>query len=231
MIMNIRKIALDIIILPSLFLLLVIVMSVFPKPPVIILGVFGGLILLFIISIRFGLFEDVELPAVQTEPNISIESAIDQVHKLFGLANEEVIIASGGLNEKMWNQDKLLDDLAFLIKRNVDIQFLTGPDLNFAKDSRLYRFLEFNLKEALVKMYILPNWPPTHFIIIDAAHVRLENRHDINTIDREAKILKYAGALAARAKIRYEDYRMNADMITLNDFYKLNFKDSPNVLL
>lgn len=203
-----------ILILVFFFILSIIFISVFTNFYVILGGSIFAIVLLWSISQSIHLFDDIDVPSTETRSNLSIKNAISEIHRLFSYANEQVIIVSGSLNHKIWNNNQLINDLIFLVKRGIDIQILCGPKLEIEKDSLIYNFLVDSISKGEIKLYIREKKPESHLIIIDDTHIRLEKMHISNSKKREALIQNYTGSLAGRAKSKFEEYRMESDMVT-----------------
>ena len=63
--------------------------------------------------------------------------------------------------------------------------------------------------------------PRSHFIIIDSAHVRLEDEHLASDPNRQAFIKYYAISLAGRARAKFEQYCTSANLINKENINEL----------
>jgi hypothetical protein len=211
------------IIIPIVFILLIVVASIFPRPIIVVVTVFFNAALLFILSSLMGLFNDIDIPKIETRHNLTIEQSIDEIHKLFRMATEQVLIVSGCLNQKIWDNPIIIDDLKNFISLKIEIQILTGRKLGVKLHSSLHDLLLDNVKKGNIKLYIIDQRPNIHFIVVDNSHVRLEKEHGSDERDRQAEIKIFGVGLAGRAKNKFENYRLDSTYITENNIDQLEF--------
>ena len=98
-------------ILSILFILMIFSASVINSILWIIISIITCVCILFVISHKMKLFYDIAIPVPEIRTNNTVEKAIDEIHRLFVLANEEVIIVSGALNKSIWENPRLIKDL------------------------------------------------------------------------------------------------------------------------
>jgi hypothetical protein len=218
-----KKTPFGIIIIPIVFFGILIFASIFTKPAFVVLSIFFNVALLFTVSLKMGLYNDIDLPKIETRHNLTIDQSIDEIHKLFRMATEQVLIVSGCLNQKIWNNPIIVDDLKNFISLKIEIQILTGRKLGINRHSELYDLLLDNVKKGNIKLYVVEERPNIHFIVIDNSHVRLEKEHGTNEKDRQAEIKIFGVGLAGRAKNKFENYRLDSTYITENNIEKLEF--------
>ena len=206
------------------FLIVLIYISAYPQKEYAIIGICILLVILTYFSIRFQLYHDVEIPKAVTKKNSDIITAIKEIHKLFDIALEQILIVSGTLNEKIWGSENIIKDFESFKLRKIELSIIVGKKLNIKKDSNLYNFLKDNAGSKYLNLYVCDETPTVHFIIVDNSHLRLEEKHEPNDDERKAEIKYYSGALAGRAKTRFEDYRVKSQLITKDDFLNNNNK-------
>jgi hypothetical protein len=206
--------------LPVSFVLGVLYVSLFPGVISFCTMSIILLTILIVISNRMSLFDDMDMPKTKTIHNQTLESAIKEIDKLLNVANQEVVIVSGGLNHHIWNNNAIINDLNSILNKDINVEILIGPHLNCSKHSEIYKYLKQRISHKSFSLYKLDKRPDAHFIIIDNAHIRLEKNHDQLKTSRQALIKYYAVALAGRAKAKYEDYRLRSlglNEVTFNE--------------
>lgn len=211
------------ILFPASFIFLVIIISISSQWIIIFPGIILATLILIILSIRMGLYKDIDTPHTITRWNETIEDAINEIHKLFSLATRQVIIVSGSLNRRLWGNSIILNDLKLFIHNNIDLKILIGVNLEVVENSSFYNFLRDNVIDSKIKLSMMPERPEVHFIIVDEAHVRLEKKHEPKTEERKALIKEYGASLAFRAQMKYEEMLVNAIPITSDNFNKIVF--------
>jgi hypothetical protein len=133
------------------------------------------------------------------------------------------MIISGGLNEKIWGQEIIIKDFESFKERKIKLTIIVGEKFNPKANSKLHLFLKKNVGSDFLRLYIYPdsNGPINHLIIVDNAHLRLEQKHTEEDSKRSAEIRYYAGSLAGRAKVKFEEYRIKSRLLLKEDFKEL----------
>jgi hypothetical protein len=186
-----------------------------------------GLVLLFFISSRLGLFKDFELKETITKYNTNIQKAIYEISLLLNMTHTSVIISSGSLNEEIWGNSEILSVLKSLVEKKKSISIVACAKLNVTKDGTLYEFLKANIEAGCINFYSLEEPPNAHFLVIDDSSVRLEEMHPPEMHERKAIIKIHRFSLAGRARNKFERLLIGAKIITNQNFNTLTFK--PNI--
>lgn len=196
-----------IIVLGVIFVATIILISLFPSHNALFSGLAINTIILLYVTKTFKLFHPDGIPKTIIFQNGEIDKCIEGIHSLFNIALEEVLILSGGLNEKIWGSEIILKDFESFKKRNIRLFIIVGERFEFREDSKLHQFLKQNIGSQYLKFYRYNGEPKNHLVIVDDMHLRLEDKHTIEDEKRKAEIRMYAGSLAGRARQKFEYYR------------------------
>ncbi len=173
-------------------------------------------LLIFIIN-TLGITNDAALPPELASTN-NIETALSSIHELITRAEKNLIIVSGSLREEIWNNGSIVKDLDFLSNNGVQITILCGKEIRFSYDSEIAALLKKLILNGALKLYAIEKTPKVHFIIVDNAHIRIEENHTEEFDNRKANIVYYGSRLVVRAKQKFERYRLKSIRITIDNF-------------
>lgn len=167
---------------------------------------------------RLGLDLDADLPEYTYRHNQSRKSTIKEINHLLGMAEHEVLILSGSLNEDIWGDEVLSSRLNSILQQTeIDVSIISTSSLSTVKDSTLYKLLKSNIKSEKFSFRVVEkDMPEPHLMIVDDMHVRLEKSHKDSSSGR-ALISEFNVPLANKARIRYEKIKTLEDVIIINE--------------
>jgi len=109
----------------------------------------------------------------QIKRNNYLGSAPEYASELFDKAEQTIYIVAGNLMSDMWTRDRLvLDALERAAQRNVEIAIITGIS-GYKNEALLELIGQYNK----INLYVFEETPESHFSVVDAKHVRVEDYH------------------------------------------------------
>jgi len=104
--------------------------------------------------------------------NDGIERCIQNCEPLFRSARKSIRIVSGALNNKFYDDSRIINALKKAIENRVSIEIISGPEID--KESK--EILEL-YEKGEVSIMQLEESPKLHFTVIDEKSVKLEDFH------------------------------------------------------
>jgi len=142
--------------------------------------------------------DDLALYLLGIKTNRDISRSKVFFKELIDRAQSWIGIVAGNLSHEFYDDPEILEAFRQAHGRGVEIEIIHGPNVD-EKSQAILRLAQ----EGIVHLYRFPKRPKNHFVVVDEKHVKVEDFHLKDQLERQAYIKYNTIYLAKRLTVRF----------------------------